>query len=135
MQHGEAGKAAVRAIVKALEGGAPFVRIGGADGFLLCLRRRGQEIEDPEGYGAFETLCGGVFRRFKSIGPDGDGYRWLFLGPCDERFIADALQVDLEAMSASEIAAIPADMAFQTVRAQDAAKRGNQSGDGGPFNP
>lgn len=115
--------AAVRSVIRALGGGAPFVRVGGEDGFLLCLRRRGQEIVDPEGFGAYEALSGGVFKRCRSSGPEGEGFRWLFLGPCEEEFLAAALRPDLEAMPELELDAIPADMAFQSVRAQDAAQR------------
>jgi len=126
---------AVKAIKRALEHGTPFVRVGGEDGFLLCLRRRGQEIEDPDGHGVYEALSGGVFRRFRSAGPDGIGYRWMALGPCDEDFLTVALETDLEAMQEMVLKAIPPDMAFQSYRAQEAARRCRRPVEDAAFRP
>lgn len=110
---------AARAIARALSGGAPFVRVGGEQGFFLALRRRGELIEDPEGGGLFETLAGGVFRRCEV---SSGGWRWLHLGPCDADFLVQALDGDLAALSPADLAAVPADMAFQSMRAERAAR-------------
>lgn len=111
-------RAAATAIVKALRRAeGDFLRFGDGDGqVVLALRRRGDEIDDPECGHVFRALEGGVFRRVRAVSSSGEEtFRWLHLGPCLEDFLADVLRPDLEAMRREDLKAVPLELAFSSV--------------------
>jgi len=111
-------QAAARAIVKALRRAeGDFLKFGEGDRqVVLALRRRGEEIDDPDCDQVFQALDGGVFRRVRAVSSGGEeSFRWLHIGPCLDDYLADVLRSDLEAMPREDLQALPWAFAFATV--------------------
>lgn len=117
--------AAAKAVTKGLESSqGRFVRLGGEERpILLALRGLGEEIDDPECDQLFETLRGGVFKRFESERDGVRSFRWMHLGPCTPEFLAEALRADFEDMDERDLRAVPIEIAFNSVMAEGRGQR------------
>ncbi|NTF17219.1 hypothetical protein G6L37_02085 [Agrobacterium rubi] len=102
----------------------PFLKFGeGENQLVLCYRKRGQIIEDEECDSDSEALQSGVFRRFRKISGDVEGFTWMRISSISDDEILDALIERFHSMSHVDIESLPLDAAYQVMQYEQATSR------------
>ncbi len=102
----------------------PFLKFGeGPEQLALAYRKKGTVIDDDACEEEFEALQTGVYRRFRKISGDRDGFTWMRMSSIEEDDIRDALIERFNAMSHVDIESLPLDAAYQVMQHQEATKR------------
>ncbi len=102
----------------------PFLKFGeGPEQLALAYRKKGTTIEDEACDHNFEALQTGMYRRFRKISGDREGFTWMRMSSIEEDDIRDALIENFNAMSHVDIESLPLDAAYQVMQHQEATKR------------
>jgi hypothetical protein len=102
----------------------PFLKFGeGAEQLALAYRKKGAVIEDEACDENFKALQTGVYRRFRKISGDREGFTWMRMSSIEEDEVRDALIERFNAMSHVDIESLPLDAAYQVMQYQEATKR------------
>jgi hypothetical protein len=102
----------------------PFLKFGeGADQLVVAYRKKGAVIDDEACDEPLEALQTGVYRRFRKISADREGFTWMRMSSIEEDDVRDALIERFNAMSHVDIESLPLDAAYQVMQYQEATKR------------